>query len=555
MRVAEKANTLNADTTISILPSWVVEPVRGKAPYRKDWTKSNLDRCQCIEEFKSGTATGIGLKLGHGGLLAIDVDGTSAATLLGQLAGENTLQDFAKTIAWTSGREGRAQYLFFVPESERERIRTRKIKTGEIDSDGKEEALEFRWLGSQSVLPPSIHPDTQKPYRWIKSPIECEAAIAPEWLISLCENWHPEYAGDDNPDLVRFPARLYQFFRRPLAVWLLARRSDKSRKTHGVNKGCGIGSFHLSSAANLLGKDEATILGLLRDAVKSGLLRIYKKQGDLITCYYTSFERVFAIAGLKDIGPVAAINVEELSCLNIIATEIEAQNLQKLSLYKKQREEQSKDPGENPTQTVRPNDLLHPCELPARVLAKGDRFLYCESDFAFYGGSQEGIGQRRGISVSTVSRHLSNRYRLTPSPVHGYREGATPIVKAQLAERLPLLRGMPAKLCREDGLFFAHSDWFKPHCNIYLLNHRLISCRRRRAQISGLIDNDSLLFEAGSPRFLEDKNILCVLSFEGLKESSELDREVSAKNPLHKKLTGKIKSKIDHGSTVSQNKE
>jgi len=528
MRVAEKANTLNADTTISILPSWVVEPVRGKAPYRKDWTKSNLEQSHCLQEFKSGTATGIGLKLGHGGLLAIDVDGTSAATLLGQLAGENTLQDFAKTIAWTSGREGRAQYLFFVPDSQRERIRTRKIKTGEIDSDGKEEALEFRWLGSQSVLPPSLHPGTKKPYRWIKSPIECEAAIAPEWLISLCENYHPEYAGEDELDLVRFPARLYQFFRRPLAVWLLARRSDKSRKIHGVNKGCGIGSFHLSSAANLLGKDEATILGLLRDAVKSGLLRIYKKQGDLITCYYTSFERVFAIAGLDDIGPIAAVNIDDLSNLHILATEVEAQNLQRVSFFSKQQEEikdqkaQGKDPAKTPTHTIKPNDLLHPCEIPARVLAKGDRFLYCESDFAFYGGSQEGIGQRRGISVSTVSRHLSNRYRLTPSPVHGYREGAMPIVKTQLAERLPLLRGMPAKLCREDGLFFAHSDWFKPHCNVYLLNHRLISCRRRRAQISGLIDNESLLFEAGSPRFLEDKNILYALPSEELKENLEL---------------------------------
>lgn len=100
----------------------------------------------------------------------------------------------------------------------------------------------------------------------------------------------------------------------------------------------------------------------------------------------------------------------------------------------------------------------------------------------------------------------------------------TPIVKKQLAERLPLLKGMPAKLCREDGLFFAHSDWFKPHCNVYLLNHRLVSCKRRRAQISGLIDNESLLHDAASPKILDDNNFLCALSEESRECSQESGR-------------------------------
>uniref|UniRef100_UPI003593B579 hypothetical protein n=1 Tax=Microcoleus sp. TaxID=44472 RepID=UPI003593B579 len=262
---------------------------------------------------------------------------------------------------------------------------------------------------------------------------------------------------------------------------------------------------------------------LLCEATKLGLLRQYKQQGDRITCYYTSFEKVFAIAGLEDIGPIAAVCMDDLSELNILATEIEAQNLQSLSLYQRQREEikaqEAKGKTQNQTQIIRPSDLLHPCEIPARVLAKGDRFLYCESDFAFYGGSQEGISRRRGISVSTVGRHLSNKYRLESAPVRNHRAGMTPIIKKQLAERLPLLKGMPAKLCREDGLFFAHSDWFKPHCNVYSLNHRLIACKRRRAKISGEIDNESLLFDAGSPEFLDNNDCLYVLPSEELKES------------------------------------
>ena len=155
---------------------------------------------------------------------------------------------------------------------------------------------------------------------------------------------------------------------------------------------------------------------------------------------------------------------------------------------------------------VRPSDLLHPCEIPARVLAKGDRFLYCDSEFAFYGGSQEEISRRRGVSTSTVGRHLSNRYRLEQTPVRGHRAGMPPIVKKQLAERLPLLRGVPPKLCREDGLFFAHSDWFKPRCNIYAIAYRMVSCRRRRSQIREQIHKPLLSIFLSGPPDLSNKN-------------------------------------------------
>jgi hypothetical protein len=29
-----------------------------------------------------------------------------------------------------------------------------------------------------------------------------------------------------------------------------------------------------------------------------------------------------------------------------------------------------------------------------------------------------------------------------------------------------------------------NGDWWTPHCNVYLLNHRLVSARRRRAQLT-----------------------------------------------------------------------
>ncbi len=36
-------------------------------------------------------------------------------------------------------------------------------------------------------------------------------------------------------------------------------------------------------------------------------------------------------------------------------------------------------------------------------------------------------------------------------------------------------------------------EWWEPHCNVYLLDHRLVSARRRRGRIQAAIDKRKLL--------------------------------------------------------------
>ncbi|MCC3455765.1 bifunctional DNA primase/polymerase [Microcoleus sp. PH2017_08_TRC_O_A] len=495
---------------LEIPENWSLVPVRGKKPYQKGWNSRQYDRLQILEELESEKASGFGVKLGNG-LLAIDIDGESAAKLLTKLAGENSTAIFATTTAWTSGRSGRKQCLFSVPESEWHRLRGRRIGTGIPGDDGKEECLEFRWIDAQSVLPPSIHPGTGKPYEWINSPLQNPPLPAPEWLIETCENWHSEYAGAEELDLVRFPVRLFPHFGRKLSVWLLARRFDISRWSNsGRSKGSGIGKFTLTAASKILNRSEGHVRKLLCAAKKSGLIRDYSQAKNWITVYYASLEKAIALTGIEKLGPIAAINIDDLANIHILATEVEAQNLQRASLHRQRLEEveqiksQGLDPGKTPTQIIKPIDL-HTCDYPARVLGKGDRFIYCNSDFRFYGGSQSAIANFRGISQSTVSRHLSNSYRLVAAPVRGHRQELPPIIKKQLLGKLPHLKKMPPGLCMEDGLFSMHGDWWKPHCNVYLLDHRLVSARRRRARIQGQIDKGDLLFEKISPGVLEDK--------------------------------------------------
>ena len=482
----EQLSQVSSFDLSKIPDSWPVVLVVGKRPCEKNWVKKQCSRSKILAQLGTGKATGVGLKLGNG-LLAVDIDGESAAKLLLKLSGQNTLP---VTTAWTSGRPGRRQYLLSVEERNWPRCRNLRIGTGIVGDDGKEECLEFRWLGTQSVLPPSIHPLTKKPYTWINNPLETPPALAPEWLISLCENWHTEYVSEDEIDLVRFPARLFPHFGRQLSVWLLGRRFDNSRDKHGgKNKGSGIGSFTLLAATRILGKSEGHIRRLLREAKASGLIRRYNQSYGRITVYYSSLERAIAIAGLDQLGPLAAINIDDLRNLHIIATEVEAQHLQRASFYQQRQEEtqqikaQDSNPEQPTTQMVAPITLLT-CDKLARVSRKSDRFIFCEPGFRFYGGSQAAIAQLRGLSQATVSRHLSNKYRLAATPIRGFRQELPPIIKKQLVERHPNLKNMPPKICLEDGLFRMNGDWWTPHCNIYLLNHRLVSARRRRAQLT-----------------------------------------------------------------------
>jgi hypothetical protein len=202
--VAQFANTSNDFTPqlllgLKLIPAdWALTPVLGnKNPYRTDWHKETpISRQQLAGLIQGGDTViskdgkqrkcypqGYGLRTGKwsGGILAIDADGNAAHTLLNQLGG------LPKTISFTSGKPGRCQYLVGVPEEYWSVIETRKINTNVKGDDGKDQLLELRWNGCQSVLPPSVHPETGS-YKWVNSPQDCEIAQCPIWVIEYFLN-------------------------------------------------------------------------------------------------------------------------------------------------------------------------------------------------------------------------------------------------------------------------------------------------------------------------------------------------------------------------------
>ncbi len=164
----------------SLPTDWSLVPVMGKQPIGKGWNKRPLTPEQLSRWIACGHhCTGFGLltgtpiESGCSFVLAVDQDGIAAAAMLSKLArGKLPL-----TIAFSSGRPGRCQWLFKVSASVAQQVRSHKLEGG----------LELRFAGLMSVLPPSIHPSTGKPYRWLPgcSPSEVEIALAPDWLVQL----------------------------------------------------------------------------------------------------------------------------------------------------------------------------------------------------------------------------------------------------------------------------------------------------------------------------------------------------------------------------------
>jgi hypothetical protein len=167
--------------------SWGLVAVDGnKRPYQPHWQANPLTKEQAAAEITAGRAKAIGVIAGppSGGLLFLDQDGISAAEKLTELGiPPRTLPE---TALCTSGRDGRLQALFTIPERYWPSLRNRRVfDTGHVDADGKAENLDLRWNRHQSVVI-GAHPITGH-YRWIKgrSPAQVGIAEAPEALIEL----------------------------------------------------------------------------------------------------------------------------------------------------------------------------------------------------------------------------------------------------------------------------------------------------------------------------------------------------------------------------------
>lgn len=167
------------DQLEDIPDDWALVAVgNDKRPYMPEWQKRPLTKQQVSAELESGRAVAVGVIAGpaSGGLLFVDHDGLGASQVLETLG--TRLSELPKSWAVTSGRDGRLQIIYRVPEPYWEQIRTTKLR-----STTKGEQLELRWAGCQSVVI-GKHPITGA-YRWLpnRAPGDLPIAEAPSVLI------------------------------------------------------------------------------------------------------------------------------------------------------------------------------------------------------------------------------------------------------------------------------------------------------------------------------------------------------------------------------------
>lgn len=134
---------------------WALVPVRGKAPLDPNWPQQPRRTAEAVAAWPA-EATGIGLVHAHSGTACLDADDIDAARAWMAARGVDldALLSAPDAVRIVSGRPGRAKALY--------RWNGPPLRTVAPRGAG----FELRGAGGQDLLPPSIHPETGRPYAW-----------------------------------------------------------------------------------------------------------------------------------------------------------------------------------------------------------------------------------------------------------------------------------------------------------------------------------------------------------------------------------------------------
>lgn len=138
--------------------------------------------------FAANDNDNLGVVLGPSRLCSLDIDHTDHARLLFAEFGVD-IDELARCNPTVVGNPARFRVMFTVPDGV-ELTRHALSWPNEENLALKHTVFEFRAGPVQDVLPPSIHPDTCKPYSWRTSP-KAAGGIhpLPESLLAMWFNW------------------------------------------------------------------------------------------------------------------------------------------------------------------------------------------------------------------------------------------------------------------------------------------------------------------------------------------------------------------------------
>jgi putative DNA primase/helicase len=187
LRAKRCRNMLEAALRYSIQGK-AVFPLNGKVPLRgsRGFHDATADVTTIRKLWKENPGANIGFPTGQvNGVFVVDIDGPEGEATLADLEKKNG--PLPRTYTVLTGR-GRHRYFRQPPEAQ--------VKSGAGILGPK---LDVRGDGGYVVAPPSIHPETRRPYEVIS---DCQPAEAPPWLIKMVRADTPkkEKRGDKGPD-------------------------------------------------------------------------------------------------------------------------------------------------------------------------------------------------------------------------------------------------------------------------------------------------------------------------------------------------------------------
>ena len=163
----------------------VTMPAGSKAPNIPNWPERAISSPDDAERYYSQHPThNVGLLHSASGTCALDIDHLENARTAFAAMGLDLDAILAKAPR-IIGREGRGKAIF---RAHRPDLKTHKLAWPDPNGKGASVVFELRGGSVQDVLPPSIHPDTQQPYRW-DGPPYADLPLLPEPLQIIWDQW------------------------------------------------------------------------------------------------------------------------------------------------------------------------------------------------------------------------------------------------------------------------------------------------------------------------------------------------------------------------------
>jgi len=134
--------------------------VRGKKPFQDKWEQNPVTDLNLFDH------NGIGLIHGLSGTCTLDIDNIEHSQIALEAVGLNLADLMRDGVRIESGRLNRSKLIYKAPQGI-ELKRHALNWVNELNPKESDVVFELRGGMTQDVLPPSIHPDTNKPYVWV----------------------------------------------------------------------------------------------------------------------------------------------------------------------------------------------------------------------------------------------------------------------------------------------------------------------------------------------------------------------------------------------------